>query len=315
MDFFIGIDVGGTKISGVLIDRDLVIHSFLKVDVCGEKDPDAVVEKIAFLRDSLVEGLPEKGRVLAIGVVMPGVLDVSEGVVIDSANLGWKNVFIKEIMEKRLGIETYLEHDVRAGAISELYFGAGKGFASFLYVSIGTGIAGTFVYDRKIIRGANGISGEIGHAIVCPYGPECRCGQKGCLEALSSGVAMERDAFYLTGKHVKGEIIMEEAKKGVYPFVNIVKNATFYLGVALANLTKVFDPEAIVLGGGVSESGEFWLKLVEKVYLDNLFEGNKLTRLLIGKFKSKASVMGAALLPLIAGSEDEENARKRLENT
>ncbi|WP_369017971.1 ROK family protein [Thermatribacter velox] len=305
MSFFVGIDVGGTKIAGILIDRNLRTYSFLKVSIDGEKDPKKVVEKIALLKDSLVRALPKAKEVSAIGIVIPGVLDINEGVVVESANLGWKNVRIKEMIEERLGLKSYLEHDVRAGAIAELHFGMGEKFTSFLYVSVGTGIAATFVHDRKVVRGANGISGEIGHTTVHPCGPECRCGRKGCLEALSSGIAMERDVFYLVGKRIKGEIIMEEAKKGMYPFLNVVKSAAFYLGVALANLTKIFDPEAIILGGGVSESGEFWLKLVEESYLSNLFERNKATRLFLGKFKSRASVVGAALLPLVVGSKDE----------
>ncbi|MBC7218007.1 MAG: ROK family protein [Candidatus Caldatribacterium sp.] len=297
MRYSCGIDIGGTKIAGVLVDEKLnVLLSERIFYTC--KGPDRVVEEIASLVDYLTKDI-EKSKLLGIGIVTPGIIDSDNGVVVYAANLNWRDVPVRNLLEKRLGLPCLLEHDVKGGALAELFFGAGREFRDFLYVSVGTGIAGAIVWDRKVVKGSHNICGEIGHTVVMPQGPMCRCGKRGCLEALASGSAMEREAWYLAGEEVEGSVIVERAESGDPLFREILRNASFYLGLALANMAGVLDPEAIILGGGVSEAGLLWFSFVEEAYRMHLLDLNRAPKLLLGVFRGRASVMGAAALPLL----------------
>lgn len=295
-----GIDIGGTKIAGVLVDENLNVLLSKKV-LLAHKTPDDVVGEIASLVEYLT-GNVKKSELLGVGVVAPGIIDVVGGVIVYAANLGWRNVPIRDLVQIRLNLPCFLEHDVRGGALAELFFGAGREFANFLYVSVGTGIAGTIVWDRKVVRGSHNASGEIGHTVVMPGGPVCRCGKRGCLEALASGSAMEREAWYLVGERVEGSVITERAESGDPLFREILRNASFFLGLALANLAGTIDPEAIILGGGVSEAGALWFRSVEEAYRMHLLNFEGVPKLLLGAFRGKSSVMGAAALPLLGPS-------------
>ncbi|MEN3203701.1 MAG: ROK family protein [Atribacterota bacterium] len=297
MGYSCGIDIGGTKIAGVLVDANLNVLLSRRALLTG-KTPDSVVQEITSLVEYLTGGI-EKSKLLGVGVVTPGIIDGDTGVVVYAANLGWRNVPIRDLVQRELDLPCFLEHDVRGGALAELFFGAGRAFANFLYVSVGTGIAGTIVWDRKVVRGSHNTSGEIGHTVVMPGGPVCRCGKRGCLEALASGSAMEREAWYLAGEKVEGSVIVERAKSGDPLFREILRNASFFLGLALANLAGTLDPEAILLGGGVSEAGEPWFRLVEEAYRMHLLNPESAPKLLLGAFRGRASVMGAAALPLL----------------
>lgn len=297
MGYSCGIDIGGTKIAGVLVDENLNVLFSRKVPLT-QKTPDGVVTEIASLVGYLTESIG-KSELLGVGVVTPGIIEGDTGVVVYAANLGWRNVPIQDLIQRKLNLPCFLEHDVRGGALAELFFGAGRAFTNFLYVSVGTGIAGTIVWDRKVVRGSHNTSGEIGHTVVMPGGPICRCGKRGCLEALASGSAMEREAWYLTGERVEGSVIAERAEKGDPLFREVLRNASFFLGLALANLAGTLDPQAIILGGGVAEAGELWFRLVEEAYHMHLLSPESAPKLLLGAFRGRASVMGAAALPLL----------------
>lgn len=297
MNYSIGVDLGGTKIAFAVSDERLNCLRWEKKSTDPEKRVAKVVEDITTTVEALSQELP--GELLGVGVVLPGLVDVERGVMVHSANLGWRDVPLKAWLEKALAVPCFVEHDVRGGAIAELFYGAGRGLSSFLYLSVGTGIAGTVVEKGTILRGFRGLAGEIGHTVLLPHGQRCRCGKRGCLEALASGSAMERDIFHLTGSHFSGEIIMQRAREGQSPFRDVVEEAAFWLGLGLANLTEILDPEGVVLGGGVSESGEFWLRLLEENYRRYLLRPESAPSLLLGRFRGKASVMGAAALPFL----------------
>lgn len=297
MPYSIGVDLGGTKIAFVVSNEYLEPLQFAKRPTDPEKRVERIVEDIAVTVRELAENLSES--LIGVGIVLPGLLDVERGIMIHSSNLGWRNVPLKELLERQLAWPCFVEHDVRGGAIAELYYGAGKNLSSFLYVSIGTGIAGTLIERGAIIRGCRGLAGEIGHTVVLPDGPLCRCGKRGCLEALSSGSAMERDIFYLTGECMSGETIMQKAENGQSPFLEVVESATSWLALSVANLVGIFDPEKVIFGGGVSEGGEFFLNFLEQAYQRYLLHPEGAPALSLGKFRGKASVMGAAALPFL----------------
>ncbi|MEI6157721.1 MAG: ROK family protein, partial [Atribacterota bacterium] len=295
----IGIDLGGTKIAGILVNDCLDILAFEKIPVDPERRVEVVLQDIIRLGQSLLDQIPDQKQFSGMGIALPGLLDLERGMMIFSENLNWRNIEVMKYLRERLPVSLYLEHDVRSGAIAETFFGAGREFQDIAYVSVGTGISGTLIWHRNIIRGVRGTSAEIGHTNIEPNGPLCRCGNAGCLEALASGSAMERDAYHLLKEKVRGEVILERAKNHVSPYYEIVKKAAGYLGLALANLAEIFDPQVIILGGGVAEAGDFWLDLVKASYYEHLTGSQQLPDIFLGTFKGKASVMGAAGLPYL----------------
>ena len=299
MAYSIGIDLGGTKIAGVLVNEQMDILAYEKMPVASERRVEKVLNDIVSLTQLLQEKLKKSHELIGMGIACPGLVDIDHGMMVYSENLNWRNVPVVQILSEKLNLPFYLEHDVRSGAIAEVFFGEGKKFRNLVYVSVGTGISGTLIWERQFIRGARGISAELGHIVVEPGGPLCRCGNAGCLEALSSGSAMEREAYHLTKEPVSGAVIMQKAQENIIPFTNIVNQAAYYLGIGLTNIAQIFDPEVIILGGGVSESGDFWLKLIESYYFKHQFWSFSLPDLKLGTFKGKASVMGAAGLPFL----------------
>lgn len=299
MTYSIGIDLGGTKIAGVLVNDHLDILYYEKIPVDPERRIDKILNDIANLARSLMKNLEKTDELIGMGIACPGLLDISKGIMIFSENLNWRNVPVVQMLSEKINAPFYLEHDVRSGAIAEVFFGAGKNYRNLVYVSVGTGISGTLIWERHFIRGARGISAEIGHIIVEPGGPLCRCGNIGCLEATSSGSAMEREAYHLIKKPVSGKTIMQRAQEKIPPYPTIVNQAAHYLGIGLANIAQIFDPEIILLGGGVAEAGDFWLNLLKSHYAKHQFWSFPLPELVLGQFKGKASVMGAAGLPFL----------------
>lgn len=297
--FSVGVDLGGTKIAGALVDEDLNLLAFRKIPV----DPERKIEKVLGDIAELSQGLLDEGKALGecagVGLAIPGILDLKKGMLIFSENLNWRNVPIISLLKEELPVPLFMEHDVRSGTLAEVFFGQGRSLQDFIYISVGTGIAGSLVWQRQVIRGAHGTSAEVGHIIVAPGGPLCRCGNAGCLEALASGVAIERDAFHLTGKPVKGEVVFENARAGVSPYLEIVHRAAHFLGLGLFNLTQIFDPEAILIGGGIAETGNWWLEIIKENYQKHLLDSQAIPEVILGRFRSKASVMGAAAIPFL----------------
>ena len=295
--FSIGIDLGGTKIAGVLVDEELHILTEEKILVDREKRMEKVIGDI----ELLIRGFLEKGEgeCWGVGLALPGLLDWGKGGIALSENLNWRDVPVIPLLKEKLSLPFFMEHDVRSGAVAETYFGAAQSFQDILYISVGTGIAGSLIWKRNIIRGAHEASAELGHMVIEPNGPLCRCGNAGCLETLSSGNAMERDVFHLTGEHIKGEEIFSRAREGASPYQEVVKRASAFLGLGLFNLVQIFDPEVIILGGGVAEAGEWWVETIEEEYQNRFFWTPTIPPLLLGRFRSRASVMGAAALPVL----------------
>lgn len=302
----IGIDLGGTKVAGALVAFEgerVEVLAYEKVPVSPEQRVEQVLKDIEELVHSLLGQLERKEKLLGVGIACPGVVDVERGVIVYSENLNWRNVEVVSTLSLRLHFPLFVEHDVRSGAIAEVFFGAGRPYRNLVYLSVGTGIGGTLVWERHVIRGTRGISAELGHMVIAPDGPLCRCGNVGCLETLASGHAMEREAYHVLRAAVDGVTIVERAKEGIEPFFRIVDRAAFYLGVGLANIAQIFDPEVIIIGGGVAEAGDFWLGRVRSYYHTHQFWSFPLPELILGRFLGRASAVGAAGLPLLRGKK------------
>lgn len=299
--FSIGVDLGGTKIAGILVDDTLQPVAKEQVKVDPERKVERVIDQVCEVAHAMQRKVPSGSKLAGLGLSFPGLLDLESNVMVYSENLDWRDVPVGAMVKGRIDIPFYLEHDVRSGAIAEVFYGAGREYRDILYLSVGTGISGTLIWNRNIIRGAHGISAEIGHMVCQVEGPPCRCGLEGCLEALASGSALEREAYHLVRKPVSGREVIERAQRGEEPYRMIVRRAAAYLGVGCANVVKIFDPEVVILGGGVMEAEKYLLPLVDTVYKASHSGVPVMPVLVAGKFKSMASVAGAAALPFLKG--------------
>ena len=272
-NLFIGIDLGGTKIDTALVDAVGKIIARDYRETRAAEGQEVVIERMV---DAAHRVMGEAGiassQVTAVGVCSPGPIDVRTGVVTAPPNLpGWKNVPLKRLIEEALGTTTFLENDANAAALGEHRFGAGRGVQNMIYVTASTGIGGGLILDGQLYIGATGAAGEIGHMTVLPWGPYCGCGNRGCLEALASGTAIARDGRELVrrgvptliaelaaGKpeRVTAKLVAEAADKGDIEAQEILAEAMTYLGVGMASLVNLFNPELIVIGGGLTNMGE-----------------------------------------------------------
>jgi glucokinase len=211
----------------------------------------------------------------AIGIGAPGLSNPRTGILYTSPNLpGWQDVPLRDILSEEFGRTAYLINDANAAAIGELHFGAGRGARHFIYITVSTGIGGGIIIDGDIYAGSTGTAGELGHMVIDDEGPPCNCGNRGCWETLASGTALSREAKqrieegaatsilkYAGGdpEKIKAEAIHEAALAGDELAKNLIARNAYYLGVGISNLINIFNPEVIVIGGGLSNIGDMLL--------------------------------------------------------
>ncbi len=266
-DLVVAGDLGGTNFRTALIDRTGHLHYRNSTETNAERGPDEVIEMMVVQFASAIERAGA-GRILALSTTAPGPLDPWRGVVFQPPNLpGWNEVPLKDILEERLGWPAFISNDANAAALAEHRFGAGRGARHLIYVTVSTGVGGGIIADNRLFLGAHGSSGEIGHIVVDPDGPLCGCGNRGCVESLASGPAIARRFVDRIGQgaetalagHPSAEItttqIVSAAQNGDKLAIEVLAEAGRWLGIALANMIHLFDPEIIVVGGGVSNAG------------------------------------------------------------
>jgi len=312
----LGIDLGGTKIltsvispRGEMLSRD---HSVTP----AAKGPDGVIQAILESADRALEraDIPID-RLSAIGVGAPGLADTEAGILYTSPNLpGWKDVPLRDIIQEKLKKKAFLINDGNAAALGEYYFGAAKGTSHFIYVTISTGIGGGIVVDGKILNGSKGMAGEVGHMTIADEGPPCHCGNRGCWEALASGTALAKaaqkrieagaDTTILSlaeGKidKVTAQTVQTAAEKGD-PIANeLILKTAYYFGVGLANLVNIFNPEMIVIGGGLSNMGDRLLQPAYRVAGERSFNrAYRMVRFVRAALGRNSGVLGAAAFAL-----------------
>ncbi|MDD2200728.1 MAG: ROK family protein [Firmicutes bacterium] len=279
--YFIGVDLGGTKIDSVLVNQHNVPLDNVEMLTCPEEGQDAVMERIIASINKLAAGLPgEIDDVKAIGVGSPGPLNKEKGTVVDAPNLKWKNVPVTSVVRAATGLPVYLENDANVAALAENRMGAGRGTKNMVYVTVSTGIGSGLILDGKLYSGITGAAGELGHVTMVPDGPMCGCGNRGCLESLASGTAIARRAKEAASRAAGDGILMAAegkienidavlvsscAEAGDPMAVAILRNAFEYLGIAVANLVNLLNVEMVVIGGGVSNIGDVLFDTVRRV--------------------------------------------------
>jgi len=225
--------------------------------------PEELPERIRAL---LAEAHFSLKKIRGIGVGAVGPLDIQTGKILYTPNLpAWRGTPIVKLLERAFGLPVVLDNDANAAALAELKSGHRK--KNFIYLTLSTGIGAGIVINGKLYRGATGNAGEAGHMTIetSSKAPKCGCGKRGCLEALASGSAIAKRAKKLLKlKHASAELVFQRAQTGNRKAQRIIEEAAFYLGVGLANLSEIFDPELIVLGGGLTKSWALFKKTVQK---------------------------------------------------
>jgi glucokinase len=276
-DLIIAVDLGGTQLRAALCTADGTVHNRVSKKTRAKRGPEVVLEHIA---QTITEIWPAKDKVRAVGISAAGPLDPYNGVVLGSPNLpGWVNIPLRDIMSERLGVPIFVGNDANLAALGEHSFGAGRGYDNMVYMTISTGIGGGIIVDGKLLLGHKGLAGEIGHVVLQPNGPQCGCGNRGCLEALASGTAIGRQAQTLaaTGRApailaaADGDVMLVSAKsvglaaaQGDKVALKLLRRAGRYIGIAIANLMHLFNPECFVLGGGVTHTGDLLFKPIRR---------------------------------------------------
>ncbi|MER6347605.1 ROK family protein [Streptomyces sp. NPDC001595] len=260
MRHVIALDVGGTGMKAALVGADGTLLHQARRATGRERGPEAVVESVlGFAAELRAHGARHLGApALAAGVAVPGIVDDRRGIAAYAANLGWRDVPLRDLLTERLsGIPVALGHDVRTGGLAEGRIGAGQGADRFLFVPLGTGIAGAIGIDGRVEAGAHGTAGEIGHIVVRPGGAPCPCGQRGCLERYASATAVGQAWAEASGD--PGADAADCAKavaSGDPDAVRVWQEAVDALADGLVTALTLLDPRTIVIGGGLAEAGE-----------------------------------------------------------
>ena len=285
-----GIDVGGTKCLGVVLDADR--------DITSEHDILLQVRHATPRADKLVDALEvlvgELGDFDTIGVGVPGLITL-DGVMRASPNIpGSVDVAVGAELSRRLGRRVFIDNDGNLSALAEWRFGAGRGSKNMWMVTLGTGIGGGYVLNGAVQRGVNGFAGEVGHIVVNPDGPRCTCGRKGCWEVYASGRGLK-----MLAAGESGESLINRARAGEADALTVLEAWSRWVAIGLASLTNVSDPDVIVIGGGVSEAADIVMPIVRRWFVESLYspEQRQHPDLRVAQLGEHAGAIGAALMP------------------
>ncbi|GBF10634.1 ROK family glucokinase [Tepidibacillus sp. HK-1] len=309
----IGIDLGGTSIKMGLVSTEGELLSHQEISTRTKEGVNAIIEDMVQYAKTLVQ---DQGfaldQVQGIGIGIPGLLDMEQGIVRLAPNLGWKDVAIKKQLEEKLNIPVKIENDANIAALGEAWVGAGKGYKHIVMATIGTGIGGGIIIDGKILHGKKGMAAELGHIPISDEGIQCGCGNYGCLETVSSATGMIRKAkevvtqgrpSLLTEQYVDkmdeitAKSVIDAAKLGDHEAMQIVNRAGSLLGKALATVANLLDPEIMIIGGGVSRAGDILFNPIKQAFhehgLKNIIDSIEIVPAQLG---NDAGMIGAASL-------------------
>jgi len=269
------VDLGGSKILSVIAEGDGRRVGEDRRTTSAREGPEVVLERIGVsLETALANAGLQQGDLTAVGICSPGPCDIDAGVICSAPNLpGWRDVPICRYLEERLGAPALLENDANAAAVGEHVYGAGRGCRHLIYITVSTGIGGGLIIDGRLYRGATGLAGELGHMTIDPQGPVCGCGNHGCLEALASGTAIAARGQELVAQggssllaelaqkqgRLTAETVAQAAGQGDIACQEIIRRAGYYLGIGFASYVNIFNPQLIMIGGGVAKAGDLLL--------------------------------------------------------
>lgn len=304
----IGIDLGGTSIKYALIDQKGNFLFSGKIPSHADISADAVVgQLVKAVKTTLDYAYENSCPVKGVGIGTPGIVDATNRIVLGGAEniKGWEKLPLSEIMEEKTGLPTLISNDANLMGLGETHYGAGMGCTHVVFVTVGTGIGGAVVIDGKLFNGYQNRGTELGHVPLIADGEKCSCGAVGCLEHYASTSALVRDFKDhisnndLAGKEINGETIVELYKQGNPIAVECLNRHCSYLGKGIAGFINIFSPQRIVIGGGLSEAGDFYIdKIKEEAFKYAMADCAVNTTIMAAKLGNRAGSMGAAWLVL-----------------
>lgn len=279
LPFRVGVDVGGSKIASSLVDADGRVWTTYRCPTNIDSVQDTLATIVHAVQTTITDSRVDRDSIVGIGLGIPGLVDPQAGIGIASVNLNWKNVSVKAELEKAINIPCFIENDVRAAAIGEACFGSGKGMRNLVLINIGTGIAASVILDGKIFRGSSGFAGEIGHATIDPNGPACKCGGRGCFEAMAAGPAVAHLARekisagrssllteWSSGdlEPITAEVVFSAAEAGDSVALDTIREVCFYIAIATQYVFLAYDPDVVIFAGGVTEPKTLFLNTLRE---------------------------------------------------
>jgi len=308
----IGVDMGGTKLLAGAVDAGFGVLHRSQRTVAGLDQSgliDAAVDAVLEAREAA------GGEIAAVGFGIPCLMDQRTGIGVVAVNLPLANVAFADVMTERLGLPVFVDNDGNLAALAEHRAGAAQGCSEAVVLTVGTGIGGGLILSDRLYRGAIGSGGELGHVVIDMHGPRCQgnCPNHGCVEALASGTALAREAVTMArerpdsglgqalseGREILGPLVTELAHDGDEAAVEVVELIGRRLGVALVSLVNIFNPQVVVIGGGVIAAGELLLAPAREVVAERALPPSKDEVRIVGAhFGVEAGMVGAAALAL-----------------
>jgi glucokinase len=306
----IGVDMGGTKLLAGAVDADLAVHHRAQRTVAGLDQAtllQTAVDAVEEVRESA------GGEVEAVGFGIPSLIDQRTGIAVVAVNLPLANIAFADVMAERLGLPVYVDNDANLALLAEHRAGAARGVRDAVMLTLGTGIGGGLLLDGRIYRGSRGAAGELGHMVVWADGPDCGpgCPSRGCLESVASGTALAREArriaverpesalgrATLDGGEPIGAQVTALAQAGDPAAIDVLTELGRWLGIGIVNIANIFDPELVVIGGGVSAAGELILGPARAVLAERgLPPSARVTPVAAAHFGADSGMLGAAVL-------------------
>lgn len=297
--YAVGVDLGVNYILAMITDLSGTVLKEKKLEFT-ELEVGSVTDKLKKAIHSLIKKAPPSPYgIVGIGVGVPGLVD-DQGQVLAAPNLGWENVPLRDMLQEEFGLEVAIDNEANAGALGEKEFGAGRGFSNLLYISVGIGIGAGIILNDALYRGVSGFSGEVGHMTLAQDGPRCGCGNRGCWETFASEKALLHRAKKLqpdAEPHLNG--LLAAAKRNEPEVRGLFADTGHWLGVGIANLVNVFNPELIVIGNRMSLASE-WIAAGIRETLDSrsLAFHRKHTSVAYSQLGMSSSALGAASMAI-----------------
>jgi glucokinase len=312
--YVLGIDIGGTNlVVGCVAEDGSALHAQASAPTHAEAGASDVVDRLVALAQGCVaetRRIVPDAEILGLGVGAPGPLDTHRGIVLLTPNLGWVNFPLRQIIRDRLGLHAELDNDANCAVLGEWWVGAARGTRHAIGITIGTGVGGGLILDGKLYHGASDVAGEIGHTTIDTEGRRCKCGNYGCLEAYASGPniairaveALETGAESRLSAMVSGALdritaqtVYEAAQAGDQIALEVVNDTARFLGTGVANLLNVFNPEVVVVCGGVTQAGDHLFVPLRREIARRAFKpAVAACRIVPGELSGTAGVYGAA---------------------
>lgn len=294
---YLGLDIGGTKINSVLMSGNRIIKK-RRVALKSKSNKEIMLAQIFDCIESLINSDVRRPKIKGIGIGYPGPMDFRKQKILSPPNVtALKNLFLAKLVQRHFRIKTIIDNDANCFGLAEAVMGAGKGAKILAGLTLGTGLGGAIVIDKKIFHGASGGVAEFGHIKIDRGGRKCTCGAKGCLEAYVSirGIMKTAKGIGFWGRAPRE--IWELAKKGDEKAIKVYQITGEYLGIGLANIVNILNPDIIVIGGGIANAGKFIFDPAKKAMKKNVVSSlAKNTKIVKARLGQDAGAIGASLL-------------------